>query len=321
MDPVSARAAAVVALTFALALPPAAAAPSTSSAPAGIPSPGAPDPAGAPDRAGAPDPAGIIDLSVYDDLGTWIDIYDTWAWRWPARTVRRIARHGVSTIYLETANYTRSFDVYRPEDTAELIKAAHRKGIAVVAWYLPGFDDLDRDLRRSLAAIRFHRNGHRFDSFALDIESPEVRSAAKRSNRLIRLSRRLRNRAPSGYALGAIIPSPRGMELAGKYWPDFPYAEIDPFYDVWLPMGYYTWHGRGYQGAYDYTALNTDIIRTETGDPAAPIHPIGGIASQSSHRETRGYVDAVIDDALLGGGLYDFGLTGGEDWDELQPLS
>lgn len=260
------------------------------------------------------------DLTAFEGLGVWIDIYDPWAFDDPVATVMRAKRHGVQTLFVETSNYTRSFAIYRPTDLAKLIRAAHVRGLDVVAWYLPGLYDPTFDYRRSMTAIRFHRNGQRFDGFGLDIEHGGVKPESLRNKRLISLSKRINANAPANFPLSAIIPSPRGMELAGNYWPHFPYDGIAPSYDVWQPMTYYTYRVQGKKDVYDYTALNTQILRDETGDPALPIHHIGGIASQSSGLETGAFVDAILDDGLMGGSIYDMGLTDAQDWAQLERL-
>ena len=267
------------------------------------------------------DATGAASLKAYDGLGAWIDIYDPWAFERPAMTVRRMKQRGVNTLFVETSNFSRPFAIYRAGDMAKLIRYAHRADMEVVAWYLPGFYDIGFDYRRSMQAIRFNKNGQRFDSFGLDIEHSGVEPEGVRSNRLIALSRRIHANAPNDYPLGAIIPSPRGMQLVKNYWEKFPYAEIAPFYDVWLPMGYYTYRVKGYDEVYDYTAINNDILWDETGDPNLEIHPIGGIAHKSNENETRAFVDAVLDDDTIGGGIYDVGLSGPEDWRELERLS
>lgn len=284
----------------------------------------APAPAADPEEADVAAAAPISaapDISAYENLGAWIDIYDDFIFDRPERWVRRLDRQNVTTLYVETANYTRPYAIYRPTDQAKLIRAAHRKDMDVVAWYLPGLVDPDLDFKRTMAAIRFHRNGQRFDSFALDIEASAVRSQKERSDRLVRLSRRIDNAVANNYPLGAIIPSPRGMQLVQGYWENFPYQRIAPYYDVWLPMGYYSYRVSGRQAVYDYTALNTEIIRDELNDPNVPIHAIGGLAHRSSASETRGFTEAVIDDGILGGGLYDVALMDPHDWQELQPIA
>jgi hypothetical protein len=282
----------------------------------------APTPAGAQDAApetGSPSPA-APDLTAFDGLGVWIDIYDPWAFDDPVATVVRARRHGVQTLFVETSNYSRDFAIYRPVDMARLIRAAHVRNMDVIAWYLPGLYRPAFDFKRSMAAIAFHRNGQRFDGFGLDIEHAGVRPESLRNDRLVALSRRIDANAPASFPLSAIIPSPRGMELAGGYWPHFPYPDLAPFYDVWQPMTYYTYRVKGRQDVYDYTRLNTQILRDETGDPNLPIHHIGGIASQSSGLETAGFVDAILDDGLTGGSIYDMGLSDAKDWTQLERL-
>lgn len=277
-------------------------------------------PANEPTAVAAPAPA-APDISIFEDLGAWIDIYDAWAFDRPQRTVRKAARYDVTTLYVETSNFSRPYAIYQPTKMARLIKYAHRKNINVVAWYLPGLLNLSLDYKRTMAAIRFHRNGQRFDGFGLDIEASDVKPENLRSDRLVKLSRRIASNTPNNFPLGAIIPSPRGMQLVKGYWENFPYKRLVPHYDVWLPMGYYTYRVKGRKDVYDYTRLNTEILRDETNDPNLPIHAIGGIAHKSNALETRGFTQAVLDDGILGGGLYDMGLMGPEDWKELKPLA
>ena len=70
-------------------------------------------------------------------------------------------------------------------------------------------------------------SGQRFDAFALDIEpSGTTPAGSLRDDNLRRLSSRIRSSAPAGYRLGAIVPSPLGMSLAPRFWPDFPWPTI-----------------------------------------------------------------------------------------------
>src|SRR5262245_24511407 len=82
---------------------------------------------------------GAPDLDPYRGLGTWVDIYDDAQLEVPEATVAGIQARGVRTIYLESANFKRSRDVVRPDRLSRLLDAAHARGIAVVAWYLPSF--------------------------------------------------------------------------------------------------------------------------------------------------------------------------------------
>ena len=120
---------------------------------------------------------------------------------------------------------------------------AHRRGLEVVAWYLPGFRDAPTDLRRAIRSIRFRTGrGNRFDSFALDIESSEVRRPGLRTTRLLRMSAVIRRTAGADYPLGAIVASPHRMVRTDpRFWPGFPWRRLAETYDVFLPMTYYTY--------------------------------------------------------------------------------
>jgi hypothetical protein len=253
---------------------------------------------------------------VYRGLGTWIDIYDE-AWKHPASSVRQMARAGVRTLYLQTSNYSRGRPFVYPDGVGAFLDAAANNDIRTVAWYLPGFRDVELDLKRSLAAIGFRtKAGSSFDSFAMDIESPEVARPSERSERTMRLSERLRRIVGKDYPLGAIIPSPQRMEVDPAYWPRFPYRGLANVYDVILPMTYFTYRVNGSDGAHAYTAGNIDIIRRETGDRSIPIHVIGGIGA--SRQETAGFVRAVRERGVIGASYYTFPLTPRESWHALR---
>ncbi len=253
----------------------------------------------------------------YRGLGTWVDMYDARAWDDPGAALGDMAARGVRTLYLETANYHLPTDssMFRRAAAGSLIEEAHARGIKVVAWYLPGFKDPARDYRRSMAAIRYRTPaGQRFDAFALDIEASVVKDVDLRSSRLRALSRRIRDSVGEAYPLGAIIPSPAGMVMHPGYWPGFPYEDLADTYDVFVPMGYYTYHGDGYANAYRDTRDNIRIIREQTGRPAMPIHVIAGDGARSSATETRAYVRALREHGVLGGSMYDWATTSDASW-------
>jgi hypothetical protein len=256
--------------------------------------------------------------SPYAGLGTWVDIYDTAYWARPQRTVAEMARDGVRTLYLQTGNYEQRVDLVRRRALGRFVDAAHAAGMRVVAWYLPSFLYPAQDARRSLAAIRFRSaRGERFDSFALDIEASRVRSVPLRSERLLRLSARLRRAVGHRYRLGAIIPSPVGIRRHRTYWPQFPYRGLAHFYDAFLPMAYSTSRVSGTARTRAYEAADVAIIRERTGRPHVPVHLIGGIAEYMGPSETAGFVQAVDDCGPVGYSLYDFSTTRPATWQAL----
>ena len=258
----------------------------------------------------------------YRGLGTWVDMYDARAWDNPTAAVKDMKAHGVRTLFLETANYhlpTDSSTIFRRADAGRLVEAAHAQGLKVVAWYLPGFKDPTKDWKRTKAAIDFRTaNGQRFDSFTLDIEASIVKDVDTRNTRLRQLSKRIRAYVGARYPLGACIPSPAGMAMHTSYWPRFPFKTLAGIYDVFVPMGYYTYHGDGYANAYSDTRDNIRIIREQTGKPTVPIHVIAGDGAKSSATETTAYVRALRENGALGGSMYDWATTSDASWKALK---
>jgi hypothetical protein len=278
----------------------------------------------APDRVPQPPTrlaaAGSPDLRPYAGPGMWVDIFDTRALSDPAAAVATMARNGIRTLYLETGNWKHPHAVIHPRQDGELIEAAHAHGMRVVTWYLPEFASVDTDFRRVMASIRFTtRHGQRADSFGLDIEAPEVEPTT-RIQHLLTLSARIRSAVGSDYALGAIIPSPRGLIRVPDYWPNFPYAELPSYYDVILPMSYFTFHYDGAKAAHRYIDDNIRIIRQRTGRVDIPIHPIGGLTADTSPYEARAVVEAARERGVTGVSLYEYGDMTPAQWAALREM-
>lgn len=261
-------------------------------------------------------PGGV--LSSYRGLGSWIDWVDAGPWAHPFETVRLMKERGVDTIFVQTSTYGLSQALINPAAQSAFIEEAHRLGIYVVAWYVPSFVHMEMDLERARTAIEFRTpTGQAFDSFALDIEAPIVKDIDKRNARLLRLSDRIRKVAGADYPLGAIVPDP----VVSRYWPSFPYKGLVDSYDVFIPMGYFTFRARGFENVRAYTAAAILKIRDLTGDPNVPIHAIGGIAGDTGPKDAAGFVRAVRDHRVLGGSFYDFPITSEREWNSLAPLS
>jgi hypothetical protein len=265
---------------------------------------------GLPEAAPAPRPSVV----AYRGLGSWVDRHDGAQWDDPEGTIQAMQALGVRTLFLQTSNYTQSYRLFRPAMMERFIQAAHLAGMKVVAWYLPGFDNLDRDFRRSMAAIDFRTSdGQAFDSFGLDIEAREVADVTERNERIVTLSRRIREQAAPPYPLSAIVLAPRDLELFPNSWPGFPYSELAQIYDVMVPMGYFTNRMDGAPGVNFYTRRNIEIIREAAGRPI-PIHMAGGIANETDGPEVEAFVHAVREHGVLGASLYDYATSGAEDW-------
>ena len=257
--------------------------------------------------------------------GAWVSIFSgADIWDHPAAQVRRMHAQGVHTLFLQTASSSSPVGsaIYRPSQVARFLRAAHTRGMRVVAWYLPPLRDVSREYRRAMAAVDFRTgSGQRFDAFALDIEpSGTTPKGALRDANLRRLSARLRAAVGTGYQLGAIIPSPIGLTLSPRFWPAFPYVTVGRFYDVVLPMSYSTNRVSGPAPTYDYTAGNIAFLRATLG-AGFPIHVIGGNAADSSRLETRAFVQACNDARVVGASMWHYRVYGVADWQEMAALT
>ena len=117
--------------------------------------------------------------------------------------------------------------------------------------------------------------------FGLDIEAAIVGNIWLRNKRLLDLSKKLRSLVGPDYPLGAITPDP----VKSLYWPNFPYKRVSRIYDVFAPMGYFSFRAHGYKDVKRYTAKGIKVIRRESEDPDVPIHLIGGIGGETEARE------------------------------------
>ena len=141
-----------------------------------------------------------------------------------------------------------------------------------------------------------------------------------RNRRLLTLSSQIRDAVGAAYTLGAIIPSPRGMQLVKGYWDSFPYADLGLTYDVFLPMGYFSYRPTDLGGAYGYTVRNVALIRRGTGDPQVAIHAIGGVGDNVNAAQVGAFVRATRDCGVSGASLYDFTTTAAGGWKHLRTV-
>lgn len=258
------------------------------------------------------------DLSPYEGLASWVDIFNRKPWANPRGAVRTMAKRGAKAIFLQTSTYGQPRSLYDREAIDEFLYHAHRRGMKVIAWYVPTFDQQGIDFKRSKRAIRYRSpSGHRFDSFGLDIEATHVGDISLRNKRLVALSKRIRRVAGPSYPLGAITPDP----VVASYWPDFPYKRLDRVYDVFVPMGYWTFRARGYNAVREYTSQGVKNIQRAIGKKDVPIHFIGGIADDAGPSDLRGFTKAAREHELIGASLYDYPITDRRSWFEMRALS
>jgi hypothetical protein len=273
-------------------------------------------------------------IAPFRGLGTWVDVYD-YGPRFqgdggpPAvlpASVDDMARLGVRTLYLQAAqDDTRSEGVIVDRElVGRFLRQAHERGIRVVAWYLPHFADVERDLRHIRALAQFRSGGQRFDGIALDIEwTNDVEDVSRRNDALREISRRSREIVGDATPLGAIVLEPVLIEDVNRaYWPDFPWKQLKPYYDVWLPMSYWTNRSSGSEWAdsFRYTSENIRRVRRNLDDRDAAVHTIGGIADSAGPGDWEGFVRGAERQDAIGWSVYDYVTLSSASWPRLRGL-
>jgi hypothetical protein len=104
------------------------------------------------------------------------------------------------------------------------------------------------------------------------------------------------------------------MDLNPRYWPGFPYAELTGSFDVFLPMGYFTYRFRTPAPTAEYTHENVRLLRERSGDDSLPIHLVGGLARAATIAQVRAFAEATKAEGVAGASLYDFADTRPAQW-------
>jgi hypothetical protein len=266
-------------------------------------------------------------LTAYEGAGAWVTRYrfsPDFAGDDPPTTPEHLdamADAGVRVLYLQAAvDDPRHPGLLDPDLLAAFLTRAHARGMAVVAWYLPHFTDVGADLRRLQAMVDFRAEGQGFDAVGVDIEDLSVADVDLRNARLVDLSARFAAANP-GVAIGAIVLPPVVTDVLNTaYWPRFPWRDLAPHYEVWLPMAY--WSNRAddppWHDAYRYTRENVQRLRDHLGEPCAAVSVIGGFGETVPASDYAAMARAAGDEHAIGVSVFDWTTTPPAAWPELQ---
>jgi len=271
-------------------------------------------------------------IDSYRGLGAWVDSFDAdpnylrgYATVLPSDVIE-MSENKVRTLFLQSS---RSKDrsnklISDPWYLAEFLLNAHASNVDVVAWYLPKWDVSDgEDLKRMLALSNFEVLGHKFDGLALDIEwNGDDLEHQERSARLVELSENLR-RNLGDRVLGAIVMPPVVTDVINpNFWPEFPWADLENLYDVWLPMNYWSFRTEEHADPNYYNSENIKLLRKNLENRDIFVHPIGGVGLADGTAlpdpgeplatidDLEGFVSSLTVSDAIGGSIYDWATTG-----------
>ena len=251
----------------------------------------------------------------------WIDVYD-WTNEYTGgqpkvqlSDIDRMADLGIQTLFVQTAHNGSAADVIEQDRLLPIIARAHDRGMDVVAWYLPTFEDGNVDLRRLVAAAALP-----VDGLGVDIESLAVPDPADRTTRLLHLSTALRR----SWARGPSRRSRRRRCTSRSSTPTTGRASRGRRSAPSTTSSCRCRTGRGAcpsgSRAGCYTGTDIDRIRASTGRPGMPIHVVGGVADGITLDDVVGMVHAIQARRILGGSLYDWNTSQAAQWALLRAL-
>lgn len=293
------------------------------------PPPPKPKPKPAPRRTvkAAPKPAGP-NLAPFKGLGAWVDLYD--GELDPVATTEAMDDRGVRTLYLQTGRYNvpaGAAETFPPDWIDRWLHAAHDRGLKVVGWYVPAYEYMARDVRRTTAIATYRSSrGDRFDGLGIDIEYRRLVKRDAWMAAVVTHATAVRKAVPRTLAVAGIVQPPLLMDTAPDYWAGFPWQGLGAQVDVMMPMAYWTATDDDCKTSADYCAFgytkrNVEEVRRRTGRSAITVHVIGGVGDECSTQQVADYVRAALSTSSYGGSLYDFGVTKPDFWAHLARLN
>jgi len=225
---------------------------------------------------------------------------------------------GLAHLYVEVGLSGAGF--YGAPGLAALLPAAHRAGLAVIAWVYPFLRDLPADLALSVAAVRYVApSGDRPDGLLADVEENMDEGAVHAYGQLLRA-------ALGSRTLLAIATYPPQALPGAAY----PFASAALNWDAIVPMDYWHTSARRYSPAevYQYVRESVAGIRARTR-PAMPVAVIGQMFDAFSDRSTAqapsaaeilACAAAARDSGVLGLSFFEWRHASAEEWRLLAAL-
>jgi hypothetical protein len=266
-------------------------------------------------------------IEPYKGLGAWVDRFD-WTTQWSGKavppvtwaTMDQMAAAGVETVYIQASHWAGQVDVLEPDKLIPMINRAHELGMYVVLWYVPAVQDVNTDLRKTVALANLE-----VDGIAIDVENyttvPEIN---ERNRRHIAYSAGLRQLL-AGRFITINVVEPTSVDAVANLWTQpngappktvnsfwrgpFPYRELAPYYDLWTIQTYWTNRAvdSGWRDGYRYVVENVKRLRANLGREDVPIHVTGGVGDKVKVlNDLSGFQQAAREMNVVGISFYDW---------------
>ena len=188
-------------------------------------------------------------------------------------------------------------------EAPRVVPALGDDGIYHQAWFMPSFLDLADDAREAEAS------GKRF---AVIFEQRGCVYCTKMHTEVLAL-KYVNDYVRENFVIVQLdLWGAREVtDFDGTKMPEKKLAES---VDVWMPMTYFTFRSDPYRDAFRYTDESVARLRKRLGNDNALVHPIGGIADQTSPEDYLAFLRAVKNTKAIGYSVYDFNTTSSSAW-------
>ncbi|MBX9724612.1 MAG: hypothetical protein K2X81_24620, partial [Candidatus Obscuribacterales bacterium] len=199
-----------------------------------------------------------------DGAGIWVNL-----WNYPDGDLDRyftdLRQHGIRNLFLQTSR-SNTPALTNPQLMGQIIEAAHRHGVRVLAWSFHELLNPDADAERMIAAAEYASpHGEHVDGAAPNMEKN------LEPWRIEKYAQHVRAKLGANYPLIAVVYSPlnKCFEVKRISWP-----LLAQYFDVIAPMIY--WNSK-YEKIepYSYTVKSIQKIRELSGKPDIEISAIG----------------------------------------------
>lgn len=242
-------------------------------------------------------------LKAVSGKGMWLTTWADTRLDVPQVVAKAVNAH-LTQLWVRTGGTKQGFYGHRALDA--LLPAAHRAGLAVIAWDFPTLSDPVADANRAIRTIGTSYGGQHLDGFSPDIETINEGTFNAPVRVAVYLSR---VRAASGdIPLVATVMRPTAFQLR-----TYPYRAEAVYVDVFAPMIYWSCNEPG--------AVTAESIRALAR--MRPVHVIGqsydmadegGRHGLPTGREIWRFLDVAKRAGAVGASLYLYSETHGPQW-------
>ena len=238
-----------------------------------------------------------------------------WVWKFRATEnadagaiANRAVSTGLTQIWVRVGDSQDGF--YGADELAQIVPAAHARGLSVIAWGFPYLYDPVGDAGWTNQALAWRSpSGDRVDGFSADIETSSEGVALSAQRAAVYLS--LVRPARDGRPLVATVYPPTDHWMVA-----YPYAAMAPYVDAFAPMVYWECRDPG-------AAANEAVSRLAALKPvhvigqAFSFGDVGGRIDQPSTAELDRFMGVARQDGAVGASFWVWQDLTGEEWNAL----